>query len=215
MQENGKRATKSDITERIHRLLGARVEEDIVQATDTLLNGDIEQGLHILRQLDSEIGGFGLHSLASDTESQIPYQRSLHRPIQYVEMIFKSRSPTNFTRFLSEMACAHVEATLKKSPRLKIMYKIREMNRGVPMGTLLGKIKKQKLIPPLLHDDLSWLNRKIYRFVKHEYGREVFADELPESDINMHLFSLGEATMIYFIARKLVVTLEEETKNKS
>lgn len=211
MKENEKRATKSDIVERTHRLLRPGVKEDVAQAIDTLLNGNIEQGLYILRQLDSEIGGFGLHSLVDNTESQIPYQRSLHRPIQYVEMIFKSNSPTNLTRFLSEMACAHVEATLKKSTRLNIFDKLRETSRGVPMGALLSKIKKQNLIPPLLHDDLSWLNRKIYTFVKHEYGKDVFADELPEFETSMHLFSLDEATMIYFIARKLVVSLEQVT----
>lgn len=194
-----KRTTSADIIEHFHRLLGP--DSVIPNATNLFSTGKTEQGLLILQQFDSTIGGFGLHSLGSE---EITFERELHRPIQYIEMVLKSNAPDNFTRHLTEMACAHVEAILKKSTRLSFLERIQETYRSVPMGKLLTKAKH--LIPPPLYEDLDWLN-KIYTFTKHEYGEDAFPDDAPEE--TTHLFTLSEAIMVYFIARKLVVSLEQ------
>ena len=198
MMTNKKRATSADIIQHFHRLLGQ--DNIIFDATNLFASGETEQGLLTLRQFDSTIGGFGLHSLATGTT--IPFERELHRPIQYIEMVLKSNA-SNFTRHLTEMACAHVEAILKKSTRVSFLSEIRD-DKLVPMGALLNKAKH--LIPSSLYDDLAWLN-KVYTFTKHEYGEDAFPDDAHEGAT--HLFTLSEALMIYFIARKLVVSLEQ------
>lgn len=139
-------------------------ENVILDATNLFTSGETEQGLLTLRQFDSTIGGFGLHSLAPG--ATIPFERKLYRPIQYIEMHLTSNTPDNFTRYIAEAACAHVEAILKKSTRLSFLSEIRD-DKPVPMGTLINKAKH--LIPPLLYDDLVWLNKEVYTFTKHEY----------------------------------------------
>lgn len=197
MATTKKRATSADIIEHFHRLLGQN--SVIIDATDLFASGETEQGMFLLRHFDSTIGGFGLHSLGTE---EIPFERELHRPIQYIEMVLKSNA-SDFTRHLTEMACAHVEAILKKSTRLSFLSEIRD-DKPAPMGTLLNKAKH--LIASPLYDDLAWLN-KVYTFTKHEYGEDAFPDDAHEGAT--HLFTLSEALMIYFIARKLVVSLEQ------
>lgn len=198
-----KRAKLADIIEHFHRLLGPDADKVILNAINLFSTGNAEQGLLILRQLDCTIGGFGLHSLLPGATVEIPFERELHRPIQYIEMVLKSNA-SDFTRHLTEMACAHVEAILKKSTRLSFLSEIRD-DKPVPMGALLNRVKH--LIPQPLYEDLDWLNKKVYTFTKHEFGEDAFPDD--NSEGNMHLFTLSEAIMIYFIARKLVVSLEQ------
>lgn len=199
-----KRTTSADIIEHFHRLLGPNADKVVLDATKLLSTSNAEQGLLILRQFDCTIGGFGLHSMIPGATIEIPFERELYRPIQYIEMVLKSNAPDNFTRHLTEMACAHVEAILKKSTRLSFLGRIQETYRSVPMGKLLTKAKH--LIPLPLYEDLDWLN-KIYTFTKHEYGEDAFPDDAPEEATQ--LFTLSEAIMVYFIARKLVVSLEQ------
>lgn len=199
-----KRATSADIIEHFHRLLSPEADKVVLDATNLFSTGNAEQGLLILRQFDSTIGGFGLHSLTPGATVEIPFERELHRPIHYIEMLLKSNASDNLTRYLAEAACAHVEAILKKSTRLSFLSEIRD-DKPAPMGALLNKAKR--LIPPPLYEDLDWLNKKVYTFTKHEFGEDAFPDD--NSEGNMHLFTLSEAIMIYFIARKLVVSLEQ------
>lgn len=190
------RATRQEILAHLDRLLGARAQEVVLDATELLCDGKNEQALEILKTYDAQLGGIGLHLHPPQRKLSGPY-----RALAYIYVPLCSVDVEERTRQIVQHSCGYVEDIVKKMVRLGILEKMRD---DLPLGQMLGRIKHK--VPQLLFAQLKWLNDEIYVFAKHEND---FSDRNePEPE---HYFALDEAIAVYIIARKFVIELSNLT----
>jgi hypothetical protein len=206
VSQHVQRASRQEILERLHRLVGPEAGVVVDKIVAYTRAGEKERGFDLLKMHDAKIGGVGLHNL---TEHDL---YDLYRPIRYVSVVLRNESPDDLTRLLVHAACGFVENVLKKMAHRGLWGPIRA--ELWPMGKLLDGYFKGHL-PDGLFSDLTWLNRHIYNFAKHDFGMSdgVNADALKNHAQELdelpggHLFDLDEAIAVYLIARRSVVEL--------
>lgn len=205
MKSDKNPTTRQEVFDYLRRLLGSNAYESVMNFVNLHVNGQAEEAVVELCKFDATIGGFGLHTIAGrNSLAGIPGvtvdDRDIYRPIQYVKGVLRSPDAAFQSRYVVEMACAHVEAVLKRIASSGFLGEL--VNGRKPMGALL-RAKFEKKLPPALYQDLLWLNDSIYIFAKHEYGSR------PGKRAEESYFDLDEAVAIYFIARYLVVQLSQ------
>jgi hypothetical protein len=201
------RTASADIFEHLRRLHGPEAEQVVSRVVTLLQTGEAQQAMLVLCEFDARIGGFGLHTLvaceAAKVEPYVTKDRPLYRPVQYVGMSLSRSHPEELTRWIAEMACAHVEGVLKRIAQSGFLGRI--VAGFMPMGQLLRRLFRGRL-PDTLYQDLLWLNDGIYIFAKHDFNAR---EDMGEDDaLDAHMFDLDEAIAVYLIARRLVVELE-------
>ena len=201
---NDQRPSRSEIFQTLERLLSSQIAQEVKLISDLLEKQSVDQALSKLREIDRSIGGFGLHTLFDrQANNQHPYNisdRPLYRPIQYVQMHLQNPDPKDNTRYIVEMACAHVEQLFKEKNFLGGLIIL--VNSRATLGQLIAKLPSTYTVH--YRSDLLWLN-KIYALSKHDFNLWTGEDINP--DLDEHLFALDEAIAIYLIARKLAVNL--------
>jgi hypothetical protein len=151
---------------------------------------NLEHGFELLEEYDSTIPGKGIHNINRLGEHGVWHgnyeiqDRSVYRPIQYIESYFLREEFEWLTRDTVQKACLHLETILKRFCRN------RDYSR-LPLGRLL-ETKEAKTLPQPLRIHLRLVNELLYNPAKHE---------IPRAD--RHLFTEAEAIAAYFICRKL------------
>ncbi|MBE2202468.1 MAG: hypothetical protein IAE79_27905 [Anaerolinea sp.] len=205
MKSDKRPTTRQEVFNCLSRLLGSNAYESIMNFVNLHENAQVDQAVGELCKFDATIGGFGLHTIAGrNSLTGIPGvtvdDRDIYRPVQYILAVLNGSNAAFQSRNVVEMACAHVEAVLKRIATSGFLGEL--VNGRKPMGALL-RAKFEKKLPPALYQDLLWLNDSIYIFAKHEYGSR------PGKRAEESYFDLDEAVAIYFIARYLVVQLSQ------
>lgn len=206
-------ASHRQIFDRLICYAGRNAPAELEEVTDLLEAGQSEQAHKVLAELDKQIGGYGIHTrLDADAAGWRPYNssdRSVYRPIDYVIMHLSHPQAEWYARDVAEMACVHVEGTIKRFVEQRNLL---ERFRRSPLGSLLHKRRVRNALPPTVWEDLCWLNRRVYVHAKHEFGWREDSDE-EEGERDGHLFTVEEALAIYLIARHLVVQVVEISNN--
>ena len=142
-----------------------------------------------LLAIDETIPGLGLHNVNEGHSGvyQIPH-RPIFRGIQYVEMHLSSATPEWLARDIVEMACYHVEGSLKHRLNIEVPWSV---------GMILSRTPSHKLDAELT--TVLWhLNLTVYNRAKHTIER---------IDLDSHLFSVADAIAVYLACRHISATL--------
>lgn len=121
---------------------------------------------------------------------------AIYRPMKYVYMPFGLTScPACFSRFVAEYACAHVHECVKN------LFDIRKLT--IRPKTTLGKAisKYPGEFDSGTYGLIHSVNNIVYGRAKHK-----FDVELPR----LQLLSLAESLAVYFVCRKLGLTLLQQ-----
>jgi len=207
-------ATHAEIMGRLTHYAGPPAIQEIEEIAHMLREPSNRTAIERLAAFDAAIGGFGIHILLErERAQQSPYEikdRPIYRSIQYVWMHLARHTDIEWhTRYVSEMACAHIESLVK---RFADRHNLLKRLRASPLGSLLHQRGVRNALPQLLWEDLCWLNSAVYVHVKHNYSMRYLRepDEVAE-ERKGHLFSVEEAIAIYVIARYLAVGITEAT----
>jgi hypothetical protein len=121
---------------------------------------------------------------------------AVYRPIRYVYMdICLTLYPADFSRDQAKNACAHIEKTfhhyletkgIRVRPRATLGYMLHNYDSSLDSG---------------LVTQIDSVNNLIYGSTKHNYDVDVS---------KVHLLTLCESLMIYFVARKVCIALLEK-----
>jgi hypothetical protein len=118
---------------------------------------------------------------------------AIYRPMKYVYKPFGLTScPASFSRDIAENACAHVHECVKN------LFGVRglKIHPKATLGTAL--IKHPGAFDPGTYALIDSVNQTVYGKTKHK-----FDVELPR----LQLLSLAESLAVYFVCRKLGLTL--------
>lgn len=193
-----RKAIRSEITTLLEEVVYVISMED-VHSILKQRQQSLEQGLALFAEYDKRIPGKGIHNIDKLNEEGVwtgDYDiadRSIFRPIQYVEAYFTWDNFEWLARDTVEMACLHVESCLKR-------YCGR--NDRKMFGKLLSS-EEGKTLPSKLWNWLDQIRQYLYNPAKHY---------IPERE--GHLFSSEEAIASYFICRKLGLELLQLIKQK-
>jgi len=147
--------------------------------------------LEQMAEFDAQIGGPSLKSINQDGSGNYEIaDRDVFRPLQYCEKHFRhGLQESNLewqARDIVEMSCLHIEALLKRISGF----------HWLPLGSILRKsIARRKLDEDTYSRALIFSG--IFNQAKHNLSHEK----------DTHLFSVSDAILAYFIARRLAVSL--------
>ncbi len=203
-KKKNKRTSYNEIIKHLENLFGDEAEKVCKEVANTATLGDYNAALAQLKVYDSKLGGIGIYK---STGVKMP---GIHRAFAYVEFPFIPwKTAVSNTRGMIHASCAYLEELIKKMVWFWPWEVFKEYGPyGMPLGTLVNKLKGH--IPEYLYQELSWLNKNVYVFAKHQYN---LGDN--EKDVPAHYFCLDEAVAVYFIVRKLGLALEALSQKQS
>lgn len=110
--------------------------------------------------------------------------RAIFRPLQYcaIDLLFLGEGIEWRTREIVETSSAHIEGLIKRVGRLRFL----------PLGTALRKASVKKALDARTWDQVARFT-PIYNESKHHY----------EHEMDTHLYSMEDATLAYFVCRRL------------
>lgn len=167
----------------------------------TAIQDDLVVGYDQLSEIDSRIGGVGLHNINRPDGEWLTgnYRlefRPLFRPIQYVYGAISQNDLTWEARHIIQWSCGHVEDAVKFRFNIPRTF-------YASLGVLLTRrpeIKNE--LEPKLFEWLLTLNRAVYRGAKHA---------VEELEIDAHRFAPADALAVYLMCRCAGVQLLDQT----
>lgn len=132
----------------------------------------------------------------SDFKPTDIYQSGIRKALNYCNVYFIGRSDfENLTRDYVRRACDYVENSAKYLlATIKPGTKIKD-----PLGKVTNTLKNREFnLPRHLLEICEIFNQQVYTEAKHEYG-------MPPQQ---HLYTVDEAILIYFFAKKLGTELQ-------
>lgn len=191
----GIRATKEEIFAHVTTWAGDQAIITSMKVADEYINRDKKLALELMKKYDATLGGIGIYRGGG---KKLP---GIYRALSYNEIPMIHGHAHEDGRFMIHSSFAYLEGLIQKLVFLWPWEAIKA--DGLSLGVLVKRIEKR--LPINLAQELSWLNRNVYVYAKHNFD---LRKELESHKSLDHYFVLEEAIAIYFLVRVLGRKLE-------
>jgi hypothetical protein len=192
---DGMRATQEEIFSHVEEWVGSQAVTISQKVANEYINRDKRLALKIMKEYDTSLGGIGIYRSGG---MKLP---GIYRALSYNEIPMIHSHAHESARFMIHSSFAYIEGLIQKLVFIWPWEAISAHN--VPLGVLVNRIEKR--LPNELTHELSWLNRSVYVFAKHNFD---LRKELEARKSLDHYFVLEEAVAIYYLIRVLGTKLE-------
>ena len=189
------RATREEIFSHVKTWAGEEAILISKYVAEEFINGDKKIALEKMKKFDSTLGGIGIYRSG---EMKLP---GIYRALSYNEIPMLHGYAHENGRGMIHCSFGYIEGLIQKLVFLWPWEKFKA--EGLPLGALIKKIEKH--LPIELAQELSWLNKHVYVYAKHNFDLQ---KELEARRSIEHYFELDEAVAIYYLVRVLGTRLE-------